>query len=114
MAYLNNIIIYLNIEKEYKEYIKQVLKRFYDKNIPITMEKCEFYMKKTDFVGFIIKLGQISIDPKKVKAIMNQQDPENVIGLRLFLGFYNYYRRFIERWLDKMELFIRMTKKDKL
>jgi len=50
---------------------------------------------KTNFVGFIIKLGRISIDLKKIKAIVNWQDPENVISLRLFLGFCNYYRRFI-------------------
>ena len=56
IAYLDNIIIYLNIEEEYKEYIKWVLKRLYNKNIPIAVEKCEFYTKKTNFMGFIIKL----------------------------------------------------------
>ena len=71
IAYLNNIIIYLNIEEEYKEYIKWVLKRLYDENIPIVIKKCEFYTKKTNFVGFIIKPEQISIDPKKIKAIVN-------------------------------------------
>jgi len=50
---------------------------------------------KTDFIGFIIKLGCISIDLKKIKAIVNWQDLENIIGLRLFLRFYNYYRKFI-------------------
>jgi len=50
---------------------------------------------KTDFIGFIIKLGYISIDPKKIKAIVNWQDLEDVINLKLFLGFCNYYRRFI-------------------
>jgi len=52
-------------------------------------------MTKTNFIGFIIKLKYISINLKKIKAIVNWQDPENVIGLRLFLGFYNYYKRFI-------------------
>src|SRR6266702_2971861 len=112
MAYLDNIIIYLNTEKKYKEYIKWVLKRLYDENIPITIEKYKFHTKKIDFVGFIIKLGQISIDPKKVEAIVNWQDPENITGLRSFLGFCNYYRRFIKKWLDKIKLFMRMTKKD--
>jgi len=65
------------------------------KKIPIAIKKCEFHTTKTDFIGFIIKLGRISINPKKIKAIVNWQDLENVIGLRLFLGFYNYYRRFI-------------------
>jgi len=50
---------------------------------------------KTDFIEFIIKLEYINIDLKKIKAIVNWQDLENVIGLKLFLGFYNYYRRFI-------------------
>jgi len=71
-------------------------------------------MTKTDFVGFIIELRHISIDPKKIKAIVNWQDLENIIGLRLFLGFYNYYRRFIIKWLDKTEPFIQIIKKDKL
>jgi len=114
IVYLNNIIIYLNSEEEYKKYIKWVLQRLYDKEILIAIEKCEFHIIKTDFIGFIIKLRYISIDLKKIKAIVNWQDPENVIGLRLFLGFCNYYRRFIIKWLNKIESFIRIIKKDKL
>jgi len=95
MVYLDNIIIYLNSEEEYKKYIEWVLQRLYNEEILIAIKKCEFYIIKTDFVGFIIKLGCISIDLKKIKAIVNWQDPENITGLRLFLGFYNYYRRFI-------------------
>ena len=56
MAYLDNIIIYLNTEEEHKKYVKWVLKRLYDKNIPIAVEKCEFYIKNTNFIGFIIEL----------------------------------------------------------
>ena len=59
--------------------------------MPIAIKKCEFYTKKTDFVGFIIKLKQISINPKKIKAIVNWQDLENITGLKSFLGFCNYY-----------------------
>jgi len=71
MTYLNNIIIYLNLKKEHKKHVKWVLERLYNKNIPIAIKKCEFYIKKTDFVGFIIKLKQISINPKKIKIIVN-------------------------------------------
>ena len=39
--------------------------------MPVIIKKCEFHTKKTDFIGFIIKLGQISIDLKKIKAIVN-------------------------------------------
>jgi len=95
MAYLNNIIIYLNSKEEYKKYVEWVLQRLYNKEILIAIKKYEFHITKTDFVGFIIKLRHISIDLKKIKAIVNWQDLENVIGLRLFLGFCNYYRKFI-------------------
>ena len=71
IVYLNNIIIYLNSKQEYKEYIKWVLKRLYKKNMPVVIKKYEFYIKKTDFIKFIIKLKQISIDLKKIKAIVN-------------------------------------------
>ena len=72
IAYLDNIIIYSNSKKEYKEHIKWVLSRLYKKNMPVVIKKYKFYTKKTDFVGFIIKLKQISMDPKKIKAIVNQ------------------------------------------
>ena len=61
----------------------------------VAIEKCEFFIRKTDFIRFIIKLGHISMDLKKVKAIVDWQELENIIQLRLFLGFCNYYRRFI-------------------
>jgi len=55
IAYLDNIIIYLDIKKEYEEYVEWVLKRLYNENIPIAVEKCKFYTRKTDSMGFIIK-----------------------------------------------------------
>ena len=59
--------------------------------MPVIIKKCKFYIRKTNFVGFIIKLKQISMDPKKIKAIVNQQDLKNIIGLKSFLEFCNYY-----------------------
>jgi ribosome-interacting GTPase 1 len=71
MAYLDDIIIYLNSIEEHKEYIKWVLRKLYKENMLVAIKKYKFHTRKTDFVGFIIKLKQISIDPKKIKAIVN-------------------------------------------
>ena len=49
MVYLNNIIVYLNSEKEHKEHIKWVLSRLYKEDMPIIIKKCKFHTKKTDF-----------------------------------------------------------------
>ncbi|OCL00943.1 uncharacterized protein K441DRAFT_533168, partial [Cenococcum geophilum 1.58] len=59
IAYLDDIIIYLITKEKYGEYILVVIKKY------------KFFTRKTDFVGFIIKLGQLSIDLKKIKAIVN-------------------------------------------
>ena len=55
MVYLDDIIIYLNSKKEYEEYVKWVLSKLYKENMPVVI-KNKFYTKKTDFIGFIIKL----------------------------------------------------------
>ena len=95
IAYLDDIIIYLITKEEYREYIKWVLKRLQEEQMLVAIEKCKFFIRKIDFIKFIIKLGYISMDLKKVKAIVDWQELENVTYLRLFLGFCNYYRRFI-------------------
>ena len=82
--------------------------------MPIIIKKCKFYTKKTNIIGFIIKLRQIGIDLKKIKAIVNQQDLKNVIGLKLFLKFCNYYQKFITNQLDKIEPFTKITKKSEI
>jgi hypothetical protein len=71
MAYLDDIIIYLNSVEEYKKHIKWVLRKLYKENMPVTVKKCKFHTRKTNFVEFIIKLRQISINLKKIKAIVN-------------------------------------------
>ena len=57
----------------------------------VAIKKYKFYITKTEFYGFIIKLKGLSIDLKKVKAIVNQQKLSNIIKLKSFLGFCNYY-----------------------
>jgi len=80
----------------------------------VVIKKYKFFTKKTNFVGFIIELGKISIDLKKVKAIVSWQELENVTQLRSFLGLCNYYRRFIAQWLKSIKPFTRLTKKEEL
>ena len=57
----------------------------------VVIKKYEFYIIKTEFYRFIIKLKKLSIDLKKIKVIVNWQELSNITELRLFLGFCNYY-----------------------
>ena len=71
MAYLNNIIIYFNSKEEHFKFVKQILQRLTDKKILIAIKKYKFYITKTKFCRFIIKLKKLSKDLKKIKAIVN-------------------------------------------
>ena len=57
----------------------------------VAIKKYKFYIIKTEFYKFIIKLKKLSIDLKKIKAIVNWQKLNNITELRLFLEFCNYY-----------------------
>ena len=59
--------------------------------MPVTIKKYKFHTTKTEFCRFIIKLKKLSMDLKKIKVIVNWQELSNIIKLRLFLGFCNYY-----------------------
>ena len=91
IVYLDDIIIYFNSEEEHFQYIKWVLQRLANEKMLVAIKKCEFYIIKTEFYRFIIELKKLSINPKKIKAIVNWQELSNIIELRLFLGFCNYY-----------------------
>ena len=71
MAYLDDIIIYSNSKEEHFQYIKWVLQRLVDKKMPVAIKKCKFHTIKTKFYRFIIELKKLSIDLKKIKAIVN-------------------------------------------
>ena len=57
----------------------------------IAIKKYKFYIIKTKFYRFIIKLKKLSMDPKKINAIINWQELSNITELKLFLEFCNYY-----------------------
>ena len=82
--------------------------------MPVAIKKYKFYTTKTKFCGFIIKLKKLSIDPKKIKAIVNWQELSNIMELRSFLKFYNYYKYFIAIQLKNIKPFTRLTKKNEL
>jgi hypothetical protein len=60
------------------------------------LSKCSFFQKEIQYLGHIISSEGISVDPKKVKAIMEWPVPKNAHEVRSFMGLAGYYRRFVE------------------
>jgi hypothetical protein len=69
ICYLNNILVYSESKKQHSTYIKQVLEALAKKRFRLKLSKYNFYTKKIVFLGYIIILRKISLDPKKIRAI---------------------------------------------
>lgn len=100
-AYIDDILIYSDNEIEHQDHVNKVLARLREAGLQADLKKCEFYVTRTKFLGFIISTGGIEVDPDKVEVIRNWKPPHTegkaiLRGVRSFLGFCNFYRRFIE------------------
>jgi hypothetical protein len=111
-AYLDDVLIYSENELEHEEHVKKVLQRLHDAGLQANIKKCEFHVKRTKYLGFIVTTDGIEIDPEKVSVIKDWQPPRTIKGVQSFLGFCNFYRRFIRDYGVIAKPLVRLTKKN--
>ena len=96
VAYLDDILIYSNTLEEHILHVRQVLKKLLEHGLFVKLEKCEFHVQKISFLGFVISPEGISMDPAHISTISDWPVPRSVTDIQIFLGFANFYRRFID------------------
>lgn len=112
VAYLDDVLIYSQNKGEHTEHVRKVIQALGDRGLRIKLEKCEFSVTKTEYLGHIIEPGRISMDPKKIESVKEWPQPTTVKGVQSFLGFANYYRRFIKGYSDIARPMTMLTKKE--
>lgn len=115
-AYVDDILIYTDGSLgKHQEHVRKVMLRMQEAGLQLDIDKCEFEVKTTKYLGFIIKAGEgISMDPAKVSAILEWETPTTVAGVRSFLGFANFYRSFIKNYSDLTTPLTQLTHKNAL
>jgi transposase InsO family protein len=97
-AYLDDIMIYSENELEHEEHVRKVLQRLRQAGLQADIRKSEFSVKRTKYLGFIVSTKGIEADQEKTLAIRQWDAPRTVRGVQSFLGFCNFYRRFIRNY----------------
>jgi hypothetical protein len=111
-AYLDDCVIYSESVEEHPEHVKKVLKKLQDAHLKVNLDKCEFHKTEIDFLGFVIGKDGIKMDQKKVQAIVEWKTPKSLRDIQVFLGFANYYRKFIKNYSAVVSPITKLTRKE--
>ncbi|KAH0375210.1 hypothetical protein KCU92_g10240, partial [Aureobasidium melanogenum] len=111
-AYMDDILVYSNSLSEHKEHVAKVLQALKDAGLQADIDKCEFHKQEVKYLGLIISTEGVKMDPQKVSAILDWPPLTSVKEVQSFLGFANFYRRFIKGYSSLATPLTKLTRKD--
>jgi transposase InsO family protein len=111
-AYLDDILIYSNDLATHKEHVAKVLQALEGAGLYLRYDKCEFHVHETKFLGMIITQQGVKMDPAKIETVVNWPTPCNVKDVQAYIGFANFYRRFIQGFSKILTPLTFLTRKD--
>lgn len=111
-AYLDDVLIYSESLDEHKTHVNWVLDRLRDAGLYVDIRKCDFAVQETKYLGLIISTEGVKMDPAKVQAVLEWPVPKKLKDVQAFLGFANFYRKFIFKCSHICKPLTELTKKD--
>jgi len=98
IVYLDDILIYSKTREGHAEHVRAVFERLRQYDLYLNRNKCEFFVQQVDFLGYQISEAGVQMEPSRVKAIQNWPTPQTHKDIQVFIGFTNFYRRFIHQY----------------
>jgi len=112
IVYLDDILIFGTCLKEYRRLVKEVLKRLQFNDLYAKAEKCFFEKSSIKYLGVIISENKVQMDKEKLSEVLEWPVLTKVKQVQAFLGFANFYCRFIENFAKMSKLLFDLTKKN--
>lgn len=112
VIYLDDILIFSLDPAKHEEHVRLVLDRLRQHNLHVKPEKCQFHTDTTEYLGFIVSPDGVAMDPAKTSVIRDWPTPRNLKEVQSFLGFANFYRRFIDSYSKIVKPLTNLTQKD--
>ena len=113
IAYLDDILVYSKTMGDHKQHVHKVLRKLLDAKLLVELEKSRFHVQEVDFLGCTIEPGRVRMQKDKIRTIEEWPTPQNVTDVRAFLGYTNFYRKFIKGYSNEARPLTDLTKKDK-
>jgi hypothetical protein len=96
VVFIDDIPIFSKTEEEHEKHLRLVLEKLRSNKLYTKFSKCEFWLTKVAFLGHVISTGGVSVDPGKLKDVLNWMPTTTTLEIQNFLGLAGYYRRFIK------------------
>jgi hypothetical protein len=112
IIYLDDILVYSTTREQHTKDVRNILKKLRQHKLWAKLEKCKFYQDSVEFLGYIITREGIKMDEKKVESVLSWPTPKTVKDIQAFLGFANFYRRFIRSYSKIITSITRLLRKN--
>lgn len=111
IIYLDDILVFSSDPSQHTAAVREVLSRLRKHGLFAAAEKCAFSTDNVEFLGFVCTPDGIKMDSAKVDTVTSWPTPRNVRDVQSFLGFANFYRRFIHDYSKITVPLTRLTRK---
>lgn len=109
------VIVYMDETKEETFVgLRTVLKIISQAGFSFNIGKCSFLKSCVEYLGFVVKEGEIRPNPSKIKALVALPPPQSVTQERQFIGLASYFRQFVPKFSEIMKPLYRLTCKNKI
>ena len=113
IVYLDDVLIYSDNLEQHKQDVPNIINSIYQSGMRLKPSKYEFHQTEIEYLGVIVSQQGIKVDPVKTKAIRTWAKPISKKEIQSFLGFCNFYRRFIKGFSKIAKPLYQLTEKDK-
>jgi hypothetical protein len=112
-VYMDDILIFTETLEQHQQIVRRVLEILRQNKLYLKPEKCQFERTQVEYLGLILSEGRVEMDPIKVGGVKEWPTPRSVTEVRSFLGFCNFYRRFIQDFSHVARPLNDLTTKDR-
>ena len=112
LVYIDDILVFGNDFESALHSLELVLNRVAEYGLQLKLTKCNLFRTSVPFLGHIVGRAGLECDPNKLSAVVNWIPPSTIKGVREFLGFTGYYRRFVPDYSTVAQPLVRLLGKD--